>query len=175
MRTLRTRSSLMLCMSRSMPPLGLVTKSMAPSSRAFRVLEAPSLLSELTTTIGRGLLVMLISMVMTSGLRDSERAMASRPSLARPTTWSWLSALKMDSRTLHMKAESSTTRTRNFFGAALTMELANRHGRTCRLRSNQLFDGSEELIFLNWFGEEGGGPFFQGAIAMLCASAGSND
>src|SRR5580704_5129518 len=111
------------------------------------------------------------SMVMTSGLSDSAGEMASRPSFARPTTWSWLSALKMASRTLHIKAESSTTSTRNFLGAALTMELADRHDRACRLRSDELFDGGQELVFLHGFGEEGRRAFFQSAIAMLCASA----
>src|SRR5271167_707645 len=119
---------------------------------------------------------MFKSMVITSGFKDSDRAIASRPSLAWPMTWSWLSALKMDSKTLRMKAESSTTSTRNFFGAALTMAvLSHRHDGACRLRSHQLFDGSQELVFLHRLGEEGGSSFFQGAIAVFCAGTGSHD
>ena len=102
-----------LCMSRSMPPEGFVTNSMAPSSSAFSVLAAPSLVSELTTTMGRGLLVMMCavacspstcgmfkSIVMTSGFSDSESAIASRPSLAWPTTCKCSSALKIDFKDL---------------------------------------------------------------------------
>jgi hypothetical protein len=58
-RTLRSKSSRTLCMSRSIPLDGLETKSIAPSSRAFSVLSAPSRDSELTMTIGRGLVVMI--------------------------------------------------------------------------------------------------------------------
>jgi hypothetical protein len=99
MRTLRSKSSRTLCISRSMPLDGLATNSMAPNSSAFKVLAAPSRDSELTITIGRGFVVMisavackpstcgmLMSMVMTSGLRDSARATASRPSFACPMT-----------------------------------------------------------------------------------------
>ena len=50
-----------LLMSRSTPLLGLATKSMAPSSSALRVISAPSRDSELTTTIGRGLVDMICS------------------------------------------------------------------------------------------------------------------
>ena len=91
----------MLCMSRSIAPDGFAMNSMAPSSSAFKVLAAPSRDSELTMTIGRGLVVMmcavacrpsmcgmLMSMVMTSGFSDSASAMASRPSLACPATCS---------------------------------------------------------------------------------------
>src|SRR5713226_2795319 len=56
------RSSRMSFMSRSMPLEGLATNSIAPSSRARNVLSAPSRDSELTITIGRGLLAMIISL-----------------------------------------------------------------------------------------------------------------
>src|SRR5215469_1508776 len=189
MRTLRSNSSLTLCMSRSMPPLGLVTNSIAPSSRALSVLAAPSLLSELTTTIGRGLLVMICavasspstwgmfrSIVMTSGFSDSDSAIASRPSLAWPTTCSCSSALKMDSRTFRMNAESSTTSTRNFFAVLLTMGLlTNRHDWSRRLRSDQSFERREELIFLHRLREESGSPFLHCATAVFCARARGNN
>src|SRR3984893_6262308 len=189
MRTLRSRSSLTLCMSRSMPLEGFATNSMAPSSSAFSVLAAPSLDSELTITIGFGFVVMicavackpsmcgiLMSMVMTSGLRDSAMAPASRPSLAWPATWSWSSALKIVSRTLRMKAESSTIRTRNFlFAAGAIASLRHRHSRTRRLRSYELFDRGEQLIFLHGLGQKSSGPFFYGAIAMLGAGARRDD
>ena len=55
MRTLRNKSSFTLCISRSIPLEGLATNSIAPSSRAFKVLAAPSFDSELTITIGRGI------------------------------------------------------------------------------------------------------------------------
>src|SRR5579862_639681 len=58
-RNLRNRSSRTLCMSRSTPLDGLETKSIAPSSSAFSVLSAPSRDSELTITIGRGLVVII--------------------------------------------------------------------------------------------------------------------
>src|SRR5580700_10993297 len=184
-RTLRTSSSFTLCISRSMPDEGLVTNSIAPSSSAFSVLAAPSLLSELTITMGRGLLVMICavacspsmcgmfkSMVITSGFRDSDNAMASRPSFAWPITCNWSSELKIDSSTLRMKAESSTTSTRNFLGWVLTItRLSNRHDGTCRLRSHELFHCGKQLIFLNRLGQERSGAFFHGAIAMLCAGA----
>src|SRR6201993_2301122 len=176
-------------MSRSIPEEGLVTKSIAPSSRAFSVLAAPSLLSELTTTIGRGFVVMIWavackpsrcgmfkSIVITSGFKDSASAMASRPSFAWPITVSCSSALKIDSNTLRMKAESSTTSTRNFLGRAGTMAgLHNRHDRTCRLRSDQLLDRGQQLIFLHRLGQERRCAFFHCAIPMFCAGAGSHD
>ena len=52
--SLRFSSSRTVFMSRSTPLEGLGTKSMAPSSSAFKVLAAPSRDSELTITIGRG-------------------------------------------------------------------------------------------------------------------------
>ena len=106
MRTLRRSSSFTLCMSRSMPPEGLATNSMAPSSSARRVLAAPSFDSELTMTMGFGFVVMisavawrpstcgmLMSIDITSGFRDSAIETASRPSLALPTTCIWSSPL----------------------------------------------------------------------------------
>src|SRR5664279_649775 len=81
----------------------------------------------------------------------------------------------MDSRTLRMKVESSTTSTRNFLCVVLTMaRLSNRHDRPCRLRPYELFHGKEELIFLDRLGEEGGRTFLQSAVAMLCAGARSH-
>src|SRR5271165_136418 len=113
---------------------------------------------------------MFRSMVITSGFRDSDKAIASRPSFAWPITWRFSSPLKIVSRTLRMNAESSTTSTRNFFVAELTMTfLSNRHDRACRLRSDELFHGSQQLIFLHRLGQECGSSFFQGAVAMFRA------
>ena len=75
-----------------------------------------------------------------------------------------------------MNEESSTINTRNFLIAAGAMDgLRHRYDRTRRLRSDKLFDRSDELIFLHWFGEECGSAFLDGAIAMLGACAGSYD
>src|SRR5579883_1372933 len=52
--------------------------------------------------------------------------------------------------------------------------LSHRHDRACRLRSHELFDGGEELIFLHRLGEEGGCAFLHGAVAMLRAGARSD-
>ena len=59
--SLRHRSSRTEFMSRSTPLVGLATKSMAPSSSAFKVVSAPSRDSELTMTMGRGLVDMMTS------------------------------------------------------------------------------------------------------------------
>ncbi len=139
--SLRVSSSRILRMSRSMPLEGLGTKSMAPSSRARKVLAAPSRDSELTITTGRGCCDMinsvacrpsrcgmLMSMVITSGRSDSARATASRPSRAVPATSSCASELMISFSTLHMKAESSATSTRIFFsGAFIISILPHRH------------------------------------------------
>src|SRR6516162_5166002 len=115
---------------------------------------------------------MFRSMVITSGFSDSDSAIASRPSLAWPTTWSCSSPLKMDSRTFRMNAESSTTSTRNFFAVLLTMGLlTNRHDWSRRLRSDQFFERREELIFLHRLREESGSPFLHRAITVFCARA----
>src|SRR6516164_9092565 len=115
---------------------------------------------------------MFRSMVITSGFSDSDSAIASRPSLAWPTTWSCSSPLKMDSRTFRMNAESSTTSTRNFFAVLLTMGLlTNRHDWSRRLRSDQSFERREELIFLHRLRQESGSPFLHRAIAVFCARA----
>src|SRR5271170_7077655 len=116
---------------------------------------------------------MLMSMVMTSGLSDSAKATASRPSLAWPTTWRCSSALKMVSRTLRMNAESSTTRTRNFLAAGVGINfcLGDRDERSRDLRSHELFHGGDELIFLHGLGQESRGAFFYRTIAMFFASA----
>ena len=143
--SLRVSSSRILRMSRSMPLVGLGTKSMAPSSRARRVLAAPSRDSELTITTGRGCCDMissvacrpsrwgmLMSMVITSGRRDSARATASRPSRAVPATSSCASELMISFSTLHMKAESSATSTRIFFSGTLFISiLPHRHVQRC--------------------------------------------
>src|SRR5216684_3350925 len=185
MRTLRSSSSFTFCMSRSMPLEGLPTNSMAPSSSDLSEPAAPSLDSELTITIGLGFVVMiwavacrpsmcgmLMSMVMTSGLSDSAMATASRPSLAWPTTCSWSSALKICSRTLRMKAESSTIKTRNFLlaGGAIG-PLRHRNNRMRRLRSYELFDRGEQLIFLDGLGQKSGSALFYGAVAMFGAGS----
>src|SRR5712691_4145090 len=188
MRILRSNSSLTLCISRSMALDGLATNSMAPSSRARSVLAAPSRDSELTMTIGRGLVVMisavawspstwgiLMSMEMTSGFSDSAIATASRPSFALPTTCSWSSALKMPSSTFRMNVESSTTSTRNFLLVVAIVRLRYRRDRAWRLRSYKLFNGGDQLIFLYGLGEECRGAFLHRAIAVLRPCAGCND
>src|SRR6267143_3210720 len=187
MRTFRRSSSFTLCISRSMPLEGLPTNSMAPSSSARSVLAAPSLDSELTITIGRGFVViisavacspstwgMLMSIVMTSGLSDSASETASRPSLAWPTTCSSSSALKMVSSTLRMNAESSTIRTRNFLVGVAIVRLRHRNNGAGRLRSYKLFHRRNQLIFLNWLGQERRGAFLHRAIAMFRARSGSD-
>src|SRR5512137_233449 len=104
---------------------------------------------------------MLMSIVMTSGFRDSAIVMASRPSLAWPTTVNCPSALKMVSRTLRMKAESSTISTRNFFAALVTIALLRHWYDWARcLRSHKLFDCGDQLILLHGLSQKGRGPFF---------------
>src|SRR5437899_373440 len=110
-----------------------------------------------------------MSMVMTSGFRDSAIATASRPSLALPTTCSCSSALKIPSRTFRMNEESSTTSTRNFLLGVAIVRLRYRRYRPGRLRSNKLFDRGNQLIFLYWLGQERRGAFLYRAITMLCA------
>src|SRR5713101_3339905 len=188
MRTLRSSSSVTLCISKSMEREGLATNSIAPSSSARSVLAAPSFDSELTTTIGRGFVVMisavacspstwgiLMSMVMTSGFSDSAIATASRPSLALPTTCSCSSALKIPSRTFRMNAESSTTSTRNFLLVVAIVRLRYRRDGARRLRSYQLFDRRDQLILLHRLGQECGGAFLHRTIAMLCPRSRRHD
>src|SRR5467141_747547 len=116
-----------------------------------------------------------MSMVMTSGFRDSAIATASRPSLALPTTCSCSSALTMPSRTFRMNAESSTTSTRNFLLMVAIVRLRYRRDGARRLRSNKLFDRRDQLILLHRLGQKRGCAFFHRTIAMLCPRAGSND
>src|SRR5258708_6502568 len=188
MRILRSNSSFTLCMSRSMALDGLATNSMAPGSNARSVLAAPSRDSELTITIGRGFVVMisavawspstwgiLMSMEMTSGFNDSAIATASRPSFALPTTCNCSSALKMPSSTFRMKVESSTTRTRNFLLVVAIVRLRYRGGRARRLRSYKLFDGRDQLIFLNRFGQKCRCAFLDRTISMLGPRARRNN
>src|SRR5215472_5173245 len=75
----------------------------------------------------------------------------------------------MFSNTLRMKVESSTTRTRIFFEGVDMVLLRHGRGRARRLRSDKLFDGRDQLIFLYRLGQEGGSAFFHGAVAMLGA------
>src|SRR5271170_2989335 len=118
---------------------------------------------------------MLMSVVMTSGFRDSASETASRPSFAWPTTCNCESALKMVSSTLRMNAESSTTRTRYFFGTVVVMErLGDWHERSRYLRSRELFHGADQLIFLHGLGQEGRSAFFHCTVTMLCACARSD-
>src|SRR5579872_6437765 len=118
---------------------------------------------------------MLMSMVMTSGLRESARVTASRPSFAWPTTSSDSSDLMMFSRTLRINAESSTIRTRNFLLATGGMGCSGDRDRSHCLRSNELFNGSDELIFLHRLGEERCSAFLDRAVAMFCAGARGDD
>src|SRR6266478_7181890 len=75
-----------------------------------------------------------------------------------------------------MKAESSTIKTRNFLVAAGAIaRLRHRDNRARRLRSYELFDRSQQLIFLDGLGQKSGGAFFYGAIAMLGARARGDD
>src|SRR6266481_705926 len=108
-----------------------------------------------------------MSMVMTSGFRDSAIATASRPSLAVPTTWSCSSALKIPSRTFRMNAESSTTSTRNFLLVVAISYLRYRRYGLRRLRSYELFDRGDQLIFLHRLGQKRRGAFLHRTIAVL--------
>src|ERR1700674_5629586 len=118
---------------------------------------------------------MLMSMVMTSGFRESAIATAWRPSFAWPTTCNWSSALKIVSSTLHMNAESSTMSTRNFLLALVTIALSrHRHDRACRLRPHQLFHRDNQLIFLHGLRQESCRAFLHGAVAVFRASARSH-
>src|SRR6202165_3551837 len=115
-----------------------------------------------------------MSMVMTSGFRDSASATASRPSLALPTTCRCSSALKIPSRTLRMNVESSTTSTRNFLLVVAIVRLRYRSDGARRLRSDELFNRRDQLILLHRLGQECGGAFLNRAIAMLCPRARCN-
>jgi hypothetical protein len=123
--SLRINSSRTVFISRSIPLDGFATKSMAPSSSALSVMSAPSRDSELTTRIGLGFedminsvacspstWGMLMSMVMTSGRRDSFIDTASFPSRASPTTSIEGSEVMIETNTFRMNAESSTISTR---------------------------------------------------------------
>src|ERR1700691_2959758 len=92
--SLRVSSSRTLRISKSIPLEGLGTKSIAPSSSARKVLEAPSRDSELTMTIGLGCCDMIISvackpstcgilmsMVITSGRNGSASGTPAPPPL----------------------------------------------------------------------------------------------
>src|SRR6266404_3592854 len=116
-----------------------------------------------------------MSMVMTSGFRDSASATASRPSLALPTTCRCSSALKIPSRTFRMNVESSTTSTRNFLVVVVAIvRLRYRRDGARRLRSDELFNRRDQLILLHRLGQECGGAFLNRAIAMLCPRARRN-
>src|SRR6266403_1455406 len=118
---------------------------------------------------------MLMSIVITSGLSDSARETASRPSLAWPTTWSRSSALKIVSRTLRMNAESSTISTRNFLIGVAIARLRHGNDRAARLRSHKLFHRRDQLVFLNRLGQERRCAFLHRAITVLRARTGGND
>src|SRR2546430_9490735 len=78
----------------------------------------------------------------------------------------------MVSTTLRMKAESSTTSTRNFLlGEGAMGFLGDGRNRARGLRSYKLFDRGNQLILLHGFGQEGDRAFFDGAITVLCARA----
>ena len=186
---LRVSSSRTLRISKSIPLEGFGTKSIAPSSSARNVPEAPSRDSELTITIGRGCwdiissvacrpsrCGMLMSIVMTSGRSDSASATASRPSRAVPATSSCGSELMISFSTLHMKAESSATSTRIFFSAAFIISILPRRDiyrwASLRLfRTDQFVHCRDQLVFLHRLGQKSRSAFFHRAIAMLCASA----
>src|SRR2546430_9755233 len=76
----------------------------------------------------------------------------------------------MSSNTWRMKVESSTTSTRIFFEGVDMVQLRHRRGAR-RLRSDELFDGRKQFIFLYRLGQEGGSAILYGAVAMLGAGA----
>src|SRR5206468_1489259 len=78
--------------------------------------------------------------------------------------------LVVDDSTLRMKVESSTTSTRIFFEGVDMVQLRHRRGAR-RLRSDELFDGRKQFIFLYRLGQEGGSAILYGAVAMLGAGA----
>src|SRR5260370_5940253 len=110
------------------------------------------------------------------GLRGSGSEEALGAFLAFPKTWICPSVLKMFSSTLHMKAESSTTSMRIFL-LVVDMVRGLRHGgdRAWCLRSHELFDRGDQLLFLHWLGQERCGAFLHRAVAVLCAGAGGYD
>src|SRR5216684_743060 len=74
-----------------------------------------------------------------------------------------------------MKVESSTTRTRNFLLVVAIVRLRYRGDRARRLRSYKLFDGRDQLIFLNRLGQKCRGAFLDRTISMLGPRARCND
>src|SRR6185437_3172795 len=185
--SLRHNSSFTELMSRSTPPLGLGTKSIAPRSSAFNVTSAPSRDSELTSKIGRGLLDIMISvacrpttcgilmsMLMTPGLSVSVWVPASRPSRASPHTSSCGSDAMMPWSTLRMNAESSTISTRVFLLSVICYKTfllsCSRFFQhlSCR-RTDQLGHRCNKLVFLHWLGQECHCPFLHCPITMFRA------
>src|SRR5229473_757434 len=81
----------------------------------------------------------------------------------------------MPSSTFRMKVESSTTRTRNFLLVVAIVRLRYRGDRARRLRSYKLFDGRDQLIFLNRLGQKCRGAFLDRTISMLCPRARRDD
>src|SRR5215467_1881558 len=77
----------------------------------------------------------------------------------------------MFSSTLRMKVESSTTSTRIFLEGVAIVLLRHWSDRARRLRSHELFDRSDQLIFLHRLGQESGGAFLHRAVAVLGAGA----
>src|SRR5438105_15587942 len=80
----------------------------------------------------------------------------------------------MFSSTLRMKVESSTTSTRIFFEGIAIFLLRHRRDRAWRLRSDKLFEGRDQLIFLDRLGEKSGSAFLHCALAMLGPGARSH-
>src|SRR5258708_16734733 len=190
--SLRPSSSFTELMYKSMPPEGLATKSMAPSSSALSVTSAPSRDSELTIRMGRGLVDMmtslacnpsmcgmLMSMVITSGFRTSACVTASRPSRASPHTSSCGSAVIMVCNTLRMNAESSTISTRILLLVSIMSNIFLLHNR-CHVRrcADTLTDQprycGNELVFLNRLGQKRRRAVLDGTIAMLGSRARRN-
>src|ERR1700730_16981224 len=82
----------------------------------------------------------------------------------------------MVSRTLRMKAESSTTTTTKFLlELGAISRLRHRYGWARRLRPYELFDRRDQLILLYRLGKKCHCAFFDGAVAMFGAGAGGND
>src|SRR5260370_22461360 len=107
------------------------------------------------------------------GLRGSGSEEALGAFLAFPKTWICPSLLKMFSSTLHMKAEVSTTSMRIFF-LVVDMVRGLRHGgdRAWCLRSHQLFDPGDQLLFLHSLRQPRCGAFLLPPSAVVCARAG---
>ena len=124
--TFSTSSSLILCKSNEIVPLGFAIKSTAPYSIAWSVVSVPFcvVLDNITTATGVSIIICFnasnpfisgisTSSVTTSGFNAFIFRMASFPFRAIPTTSITLLSLKKSPMSLRINAESSTIN--NFF------------------------------------------------------------